>query len=189
MWPRFVAVAVFGLAVFSSPCFAQGLADLARAAEAALKKGTDKSAVKVYTNKDLPAVDGPAPATEAVGSPAAAEHAPAAQPAPAVAPLPPEWPSSERGETYWRERMRPLKERLDHDRALAEDTRRRAEALMRSADRCFRLGIVCADYAESLRLSEQHKALLADVALDERAIFALEGEARRAGVPPGWLRR
>jgi hypothetical protein len=183
-----VAAAAISLLTFSSPAFAQGLADLARAAEAARKEGTDKSAVKVYTNKDLPAVDAPAPATEAVGNPAAAEHAPAAQPAPAVAPSPPEPPSSERGETYWRERMRPLRERLDHDRALAEDRRRRADALMRSADRCFQLGIVCADYTESLRLSEQHKALLAEVARDEQAVFVLEEEARRAGVPPGWLR-
>jgi hypothetical protein len=47
---------------------------------------------------------------------------------------------------------------------------------------------VCAEYTESLRLSELHKGLLADVARDERAVFALEEEARRAGVPPGWLR-
>jgi hypothetical protein len=84
--------------------------------------------------------------------------------------------------------MRPLKDRLDRDRALAEETRRRAEALMRSADRCFQIGVVCADYTESLRLTEQHTSMLADVARDERAIVALEEEARRAGVPPGWLR-
>jgi hypothetical protein len=84
--------------------------------------------------------------------------------------------------------MRPLKERLDRDRALAADTRRQADALMQSADRCFRIGIVCADYTESLRLSETHKTMLADVARDEQAVVALEEEARRAGVPPGWLR-
>ena len=84
--------------------------------------------------------------------------------------------------------MRPLRERLDRARALADDTRRRAETLMRSADQCLRIGIVCADYTESLRLTEEHKTLAADVARAERDVAALEEEARRAGVPPGWLR-
>jgi hypothetical protein len=186
-----VAVAVTGLVAFGVPAFAQELADLARAAAAARKEGTDKPAVKVYTNKDLTAVDGPAPGQEVAGERAAANPSSAAPPepsAPPAEPSSPESPPSERGEAYWRERMRPLRERLDRDRALASDTRRRADALMQSADRCFRIGIVCADYTESLRLSEQHKALLAEVARDERAVFALEEEARRAGVPPGWLR-
>ena len=183
-----VAVAVTSLVAFGAPAFAQGLADLARAAATARKEGTDKPAVKVYTNKDLPAVEGPALGQEAAGDRAATNPSSAAPPAPSAQPSSPESPSSERGETYWRERMRPLRERLDRDRALAEDTRRRADALMQSADRCFQIGIVCADYNESLRLSEQHKAILAELARDERAVFALEEDARRAGVPPGWLR-
>jgi hypothetical protein len=182
-----VAMAVTSLVAFGAPAFAQGLADLARAAAAARAEGTDKPAVKVYTNKDLPAVDGPALGQEGAGD-RRSESPSAAPPAPPAEPSSAESPSSERGETYWRERMRPLRERLDRDRALAEDTRGRADALMQSADRCFQIGIVCADYTESLRLREQHKALLAEVARDERAVLALEEEARRAGVPPGWLR-
>jgi hypothetical protein len=188
MRPGVVAVAAIALAAFITPAFAQGLADLARAAEAARKTDTDKPAVKVYTNRDLPAGDGPAPRSEAAGSPLAADPASTAQPAPGVEPASAETSSSERGETYWRERMRPLRERLDRDRALAEETRRRADTLLRSADRCFQIGIVCADYTESLRLDEHHKALLAEVARDQQAVVALEEEARRAGVPPGWLR-
>ena len=183
-----VPVVVIAVVALSTPCFAQGLADLARAAEAARKTETDKPAVKVYTNNDLPAIDRPAPGTEASGAPVPNDVTSTPQAAPAVKPSPPEPSSSERGEEYWRERMRPLKERLDRDRALAEETRRRADALMQSADRCFQIGIVCADYTESLRLTEDHKALLADVARDEKAVVALEEEARRAGVPPGWLR-
>jgi hypothetical protein len=84
--------------------------------------------------------------------------------------------------------MRPLRERLESARAQADDTKRRAATLMRSADRCFMIGIVCADYTESLRLTEEHKTLVADVARAERDVAALEEEARRAGVPPGWVR-
>ena len=84
--------------------------------------------------------------------------------------------------------MRPLGERLGSARALADDTKRQAETLMRAADKCFAVGIVCADYTESLRLTEEHKALAADVARAERDVAALEEEARLAGVPPGWVR-
>jgi hypothetical protein len=187
MWFGFVPVAVISVVALSTPAIAQGLADVARAAEAARKAETDKPSGKVYTNKDLPAVDS-APGTKASGDPAASDLASTPPPAPAVEPSSPEPPASERGEEHWRERMRPLKERLDRDRALAAETRRQADALMQSADRCFQIGIVCADYTESLRLTEDHKALLADVARDEKAVVALEEEARRAGVPPGWLR-
>ena len=84
--------------------------------------------------------------------------------------------------------MRPLRERLGSARALADNTKRRAETLMRAADKCFAVGIVCADYTESLRLTEEHKTLAADVARAERDVAALEEEARLAGVPPGWVR-
>jgi hypothetical protein len=47
MWFGLVPVAVLALVSLSTPCFAQGLADLARAAEAARKTETDKPAVKV----------------------------------------------------------------------------------------------------------------------------------------------
>jgi hypothetical protein len=189
MWFSLGSISMIALVTLSTPCFAQGLADLARAADLARKTDSDKPAVKVYTNKDLPAADRPAPGTEASSASAANDATSPQPPAPAVKPSSPEAPASERGEEYWRERMRPLKERLERDRALADDTRRQADALMQSADRCFRIGIVCADYTESLRLREAHKTLMADVARDERAVVALEEEARRAGVPPGWLRQ
>jgi hypothetical protein len=160
---------------------AQGLAEVARAAEAARKEGTGKPAGKVYTNKDLPTVDRPA----STGAPTEAPAVSALEPTPSASA---DSPSPDRGEAYWRERMRPLRERLEHDRAAAQTTKQRAEVLMRSADRCFQIGIVCEDYTESLRLTDQHKTLVADVARGEEAVAALEDEARRAGVPPGWLR-
>ena len=97
-------------------------------------------------------------------------------------------PPSINDEAYWRDRARPLRERLDNARALADSTKQRAATLMRAADRCFMVGIVCEDYTESLRLTDEHKALVADVEHAQRDFAALEEEARRAGVPPGWLR-
>jgi hypothetical protein len=161
------------------PSAEQSLADVARNTEAARTASAARPRAKVYTNQDLSAVD----------------HVPPANSRPA-APVPaPPPPSDAQGnpdkksEAYWRDRMRPLRERLESARALADDTKRRAEALMRSADRCFMIGIVCADYTESLRLTEEHKMLVADLEHAEQAVAALLEEARRAGVPPGWVRK
>jgi hypothetical protein len=172
-----------------APAAGQSLAEVSRATEEARKAAAGKPPAKVYTNKDLPPAD-PKP-------PAPAPDAQSATPAPAATARPADTPSTPpagalsqgaKDETYWRDRMRPLRERLDSARALADATKRQADALMRSADRCFQIGIVCADYTESVRLLDQHKALVADVASAERDVFALQEEARRAGVPPGWLR-
>ena len=162
------------------PSAEQSLADVARNMEAARNASPGRPRAKVYTNKDLSTVDRvpPAPTNS---SPAARMPAP---PAPSDGQGPPD----AKGEAYWRDRMRPLRERLNRARALADETKRRAETLMRASDRCFMIGVVCADYTESLRLTEEHKILLADVAHAEQDVAALEEEARRAGVPPGWVR-
>ena len=164
------------------PSAEQSLADVARNTEAARNAIAARPRAKVYTNKDLSPVDHMPPAPTASNrSPTAPEPA---SPAPSARqPL-----TDVKSEAYWRNRVRPLLERLERARALADDTKRRAEALMRSADRCFMIGVVCADYTESLRLTEEHKALLADVGHAEREVAELQEEARRAGVPPGWVR-
>ncbi len=159
----------------------QSLADVARTAEAARNTSASRPRTKVYTNKDLSLVDHlPRPPAASNTSPDTVKPTP---PSSGGEPLP-----DVKSEAYWRERMRPLRERLENARALADDTKRRAEILMRSADRCFAIGVVCADYTESLRLTDEHKVLVADVEHAERDVAALEEEARRAGVPPGWLR-
>ena len=163
-----------------APSAEQSLAEVSRNTGAARLAASGAPPAKVYSNKDLVAVDQPprAPASANATAPATAPSTPSAVKAPPGA----------KDEAHWRDRMRPLRERLDSARALADSTKRRAEVLMRAADRCFAIGVVCADYTESLRLAEQHKALVADVERAERDVAALEDEGRRAGVPPGWLR-
>lgn len=164
------------------PSGEQSLADVARNTEAARNASAGRPRAKVYTNKDLSAVDHVPPAPTAPKSSRTASEA--ARPASSDGQRLPDVKS----EAYWRDRMRPLRERLDNARAMADGTKRRAETLMRSADRCFMIGVVCADYTESLRLTEEHKTLVAEVARAQQDVAALEEEARRAGVPPGWLR-
>ena len=186
MRPLLPAVALGASLLVLASSAEQSLGDVSRATEAARNATAGRPAAKVYTNKDLPIVDLPLlPATNATAPAPANASAPAAAPStPPAGTL----PSLVKDEAYLADRMRPLRERLDAARALADDTKRRADALMRAADRCFQIGIVCADYSESLRLTEEHKALVADVARAERDVVALEEEARRAGVPPGWVR-
>ena len=178
----FFATVLAGCLSVVVPSAEQSLVDVARNTEAARNASASRPRAKVYTNKDLSAVDHMPPAPNASNSsPTAPEPA---SPAPSAGqPL-----ADVKSEAYWRNRIRPLLERLESARAMADDTKRRAEALMRSADRCFVIGIVCADYTESLRLTEEHKVLLADVARAERDVAELQEEARRAGVPPGWVR-
>lgn len=163
----------------------QSLAEVSRNTEASRNATPGRPAAKVYTNQDLAGVAQSPPSTSTNSS----ARAPAA---PSTAPSTPsddKAPADTKGEAYWRDRMQPLRERLDDVRALADSTKRRAETLMRSAERrCFTVGVVCADYTESLRLTDEHRWLVVDVARAERAVSALEEEARRAGVPPGWLR-
>jgi hypothetical protein len=186
MRPLLVALTLGACLAVAAPSAGQSLADVARATEAARKKAAERPPARVYTNNDLLPVERQPPST-GTGSadPAPAPADPAAPPAP---PPPGTSAPGPKDEAYWRDRMRPLLERLDYLRTLADDTKRRAEALERSADRCFQIGIVCADYTESLRLLDEHKSLLAEVARAEREVFELREEGRRAGVPPGWLR-
>ena len=185
MRPLLVAVMLGASLSVLAHAAEQSLGDVSRATEASRNATAGRPAAKVYTNKDLPIVDQPPPPTNSTAPAPAPASAPAAAPTtePAGAPS-----VGAKDEAHWRERMRPLRERLDRARALADDTKRRADALMRSADRCFQIGVVCADYNESLRLLEEHKALAADVARAGQDVAALEEEARRAGVPPGWVR-
>ncbi len=181
MRPLFLATVLAGC-LCVVPSADQSLADVARNTEAARNASAARPRAKVYTNKDLPAGDRvPPPPSASNSSPTAAEPA---SPAPSAG----QSLADVKSEGYWRNRARPLLERLENARGLADDTKRRAEALMRSADRCFMIGVVCADYTESLRLTEEHKALLAEVAYAERDVAGLQEEARRAGVPPGWVR-
>lgn len=185
MRPLLLGVTVsLGLSMLT-PSAEQSLAELSRNTESARNATPGSAPAKVYTNKGLPAVAPLPPAPASTNSTAAAPAAPEAAPSTTSGDT---LPPAAKGEAYWRDRMRPLRERLDSVRALADDTKRRADTLMRAADRCFMLGIVCADYSESLRLTEEHKVLAAEVAHAEREVAALEEEARRAGVPPGWVR-
>jgi hypothetical protein len=146
---------------------------------------------KVYTNKDVPkAPEKPEGAAEAdapaAPPPAAAADAAApsgAAPAPPAAAAPAESP-----EAVWRKRMADAREALRRSELFAEALQTRINSLSRdylSRD----------DPAQRTRLARERKEAIEelarvkqDVERARKQIADVEEDARKAGVPPGWLR-
>lgn len=173
------------LAALPAGVRAQGLGDVARQEEdrrKAVKKGT----AKVYTNKDLGS-GGSAPASPAPAAPATAGTAPAT-PAAGSAPAAPAAPDTAKDQKYWAGRMTELRSQLDRDQTYLDALQSRINALATdfvNRDDPAQRGTIAKDRdratAELSRLQES-------MAKTRKAITALEEEARRAGVPAGWLR-
>ncbi len=165
------------------------LGDLARR-EQERRKAT-KSSDKVLTNKDLPASaqqppPGPVTATGAA-TPATGAAAPVTAGAPTAADTKPA-PSDQRDEAWWRKRITDAREALRRNEMFLEALQSRINAL--SADFVNR-----DDPQQRARIGDdRHKALAelervqAEIALGKKQIDEIEEEARKAGVPPGWLR-
>jgi hypothetical protein len=179
----FLAIALV-IAIPSVPS-AQGLAAVAKKEEErrkAVKEG------KVYKNGDLKsditASSAPAPATN--GSPSS----PSASQVPSV-----NLPGGDaaaagevKDEAYWRLRMSTARSALERNRIFADALQSRLNAL--ATDIVNR-----SDPAQRSQLELERQRALAELervkkemADQTKAITDIEEEARKAGVPPGWLR-
>jgi hypothetical protein len=184
---------------------AQSLGDLAREEEARRKK--IKTVSKVYTNQDLrdtpsPPAPAPAPAPAplappapaAAGTPSTTASSPAASTPAAPAPdgVKPTATSAEaaskRDESYWRERMRLARTTLDRNETYIAALQSRVNALTTdfvNRDDPAQRAVIAAERKRALGELERLKT---QIELDHKAIADLQEEARRASVPPGWLR-
>jgi hypothetical protein len=140
---------------------------------------------KVYTKEDLakggalpPA---PAPADAAAQKPGGAEGAPGEKPEEKPA-------EPEQTEAWWRARMTEAREELRRNEMFLEALQTRINSL--STDFVNR-----DDPAQRARIGEDRQKALAEqsrvadaIAAGKKQILDIEEEARRAGVPPGWLR-
>ncbi len=189
-----VVLALVGELTLALPSGAQGLADVAREEEArkSTAKGDRRDRPKVYTNKDLKgtAVGSTIEPTKTSAAPAdsasAAPLSQSAEPAPADAKA--SNTSEVRNEAYWRKRMQSHRDQLERDRLLVDALQSRVSAL--TTDFTGR-----DDPAQRARISIDRQKALAELDRMKSAVSAgvkatddLEEEARRAGVPPGWLR-
>jgi hypothetical protein len=174
----------------ATPAPPPSLSDLARQ-EAARRKGV--KAAKVYSNKDLkpedhpPAAEGGTPSDAASGgaSAAADQSGPAGtKAAKATGEAQPE----EHDEQYWRTRMTDAQETLRRNETFVEALQSRINGL--SADFAAR-----DDPYQRAQIGDERQKALAEldrltkeIDQNKKAIADIEDEARRAGVPAGWVR-
>jgi hypothetical protein len=165
---------------------AQSLADAAKRAAAEHDKNKDTPS-KVYTNKDLKTVERDRSAAAAAPIAAPAPTAAEALPAPASAPTLMSVVSLTT-EPQWKARRAELQSALDRDQIFVVAMQGRIDALDVSlANVVYRL--------EQLQLERQKEEALTELTRlkavavsDALAIRTFEEEARRAGIPAGWLR-
>lgn len=148
-----------------------------------------KSSQKVLTNKDLPPVPArPAPAAAPqAGAPEAG--APEQKPAePGKEPGAEAAAEEQKNEAWWRERMTRAREGLRRSESFLEALQTRVNVL--SADFVSR-----DDPAQRAKIGEDRQKALAEmervsaeILMFKKQIEDIEEEARKAGVPPGWLR-
>lgn len=187
---RVIAITAIVAAAFAALVSAQTpstkpLADVAKDEEAR-RKGVRKPA-KVYTNDSLTAdiskgVPPPptAPATDA--KPANATPGNATPAAPAAT------PGDKKDQAYWSGRITAARTAVDRAQILADSLQSRINAL--TTDFVNR-----DDPAQRAKIEADRKAALAELERTkkeleslQKAIVTIEDEARRAGVPAGWLR-
>jgi hypothetical protein len=186
-----------GLALFATvslllgaamPVSAQTLADLAKKEEERRKKIPEPA--KVYTNKDLspaPTSSTPPATSPTAATPAASGTTP---PASGDAATPPkeEAKGPVKDQAYWGGRMKALRENVDRDEGYAEAMQTRLNSLQTdfvNRDDPAQRAVIERDRN---KVSAELARLKQAVVDGKKAIAALEEEARRAGVPPGWLR-
>ena len=185
-------VATAAAILFAATVQAQSLADLARKEEER-RKGMPEAA-KVYTNKDLNAVPGPsAPPPPAAAAPAKSA-ADAAKDAGKEKDAKDDKGKDSTGKeivkdkAYWSGRLKALQDQVDQNQTLVDAIQTRVNAL--STDFVNR-----DDPAQRAAIERDRQKALAEltrlkqaVVDGKKAIATLEEDARRAGVPPGWLR-
>jgi hypothetical protein len=173
-----VAIVVAGV----SPVGAQGLADLAKKAEDSRK--TAKKGTKTYTNADA----GNVPAATVLSQPGPGGST--AKPASGDAAAAPAAgaDSSQKDQASFQSKLQELRATLDRDIVLQSAVQTQVNSLTTdfvNRDDPAQRSVIEADrtraLAELARLQKQIDA-------DKKAIADFEEEARRANVPPGWLR-
>ncbi len=172
-----VAIAIAGSAI----AFAQDgptLADIARKAQ----EQRQRAVTRVYTNDDLKTQGLPAPAP----TPAAAPQVKSDTAAPSAAEKPA--PAGADTEDAWRARIVRARDDLHRNEVFAEALQSRINALtsdFAARDDPAQRAQLADDRQKALEELERVKK---DIETSRKAVADIEEEARKAGVPPGWLR-
>jgi hypothetical protein len=183
---RAFSAVVIGVLLTGSLCplRAQSLGDVAKKEEE--RRQAIKRPAKVYTNKDLAEVP---PAT---APPTKTTEVPASTPAAATEPAKDAGKSDgdakPKDQAYWAARRKGLLDALDRDSSFADALQSRVNALQTdfvNRDDPAQRAVVQANLTKALADLDRQKK---QITTDQKALADLDEEARRAGVPPGWLR-
>jgi hypothetical protein len=186
--PALLTMVVMGLG--SAQVHGQTLADVAKKEEE--RRKTTKGSGKTYTNKDLgtpPPAPPPPPAKPAASIDAAAKEAE----------KPPDQgkdqgkdPEKEKepakDQAYWAGRIKELQTQLQRDQTYVDALQTRVNSLATdfvNRDDPAQRGVLAGERQKALGELERLKK---QIEATKKAIADLEEEARRANVPPGWLR-
>jgi len=159
------------------------LAEVARKEEA--RRKTIKTESRKFTNEDLRRAPGsssvaaPPPAPAATPAPAAGEPAAGDEEDPEEPP---------RDQEYWRSRITAARTELARTQLFLEGLQTRANSLAAdfvNRDDPAQRAVIERNRQETLREIDR---LTQEVVNLEKSIADIQEEARRAGVPPGWLR-
>jgi hypothetical protein len=183
-WALGFGIWVLGFAVTS----AQTLGDVAKREEARRKQV--KTPAKVYTNEDLRGDGGaptPAPASQAAAPNATSPAAPAAG-AQAKDEDKAAVDDPKKTEAYWKDRLAKARGDLDRAKTFADALQSRINAL--TTDFAAR-----SDPAQRAQIGNDRQKALAEldrvkkeIEANTKAIADIQEEARKAGVPAGWVR-
>jgi hypothetical protein len=181
---------ITGSLLCSAGVKAQSLADVARAEEA--RRKSQKAPVKVYTNEDLGkggevAIAPPTPASDtSTAKPGATGASGAAKP-PASKPSEPT-DTTGKDEKYWRARIEDARTAVQRSQAFHD-------ALQSQINGLYAQFVAVDDPAQRAVVEQKRLAALAElervkaeITKNTKAVADIEDEARRASVPPGWLR-
>lgn len=170
--------------VSGSVASAQSLAEVAR--QEAERRKAIKTPSKLYTNEDLRR----APPVSVVSSaPADAARSQESKPTaakPPAAPAADEQPPQD--EAFWRKRITSARTELARNEVFLEALQSRVNALTTdfvNRDDPAQRSLIALDRQKALAEMENVRADMQRLA---KAIADIEEEARRTGVPPGWLR-
>ena len=178
-------VTIVALGTASVPLAGQTLADVAKKEEE--RRKTVKASGKTYTNKDL--------GTLPPGTPAPPAQPPAAAATDAAAAKDKDKEAEKSGEkepvkdqAYWAGRMKELQTQVQRDQTYVDALQTRVNSLATdfiNRDDPAQRGVLAGERQKALGELDRLKK---QIETNKKSIADLEDEARRANVPPGWLR-
>ena len=176
-----IAAIVFAHAL--SGAAAQSLGEIAKREEA--RRKAVKTPGKVYTEDSLH--HEPAPAVPSAPAPDAAAPAPDTAATPDK-PADKAGEDPKKGEAYWKQRITGERDALSRAQIFAESLQSRINALTNdfsARDDPFQRNQIAADRQKSL---DELERVRKEINAHTKAISDIQEEARKAGVPAGWVR-